>query len=272
MSEISFLDKNKSIDKLRNLPPIYYINLDDQTNRRAYMEAQFKYWNIQDYTRISAYDGRESDLGEILVGKYPDNVTSGEIGCVTSHLKAIKHWYDTSDSPYALFLEDDVELSIARFWNFTWTEFFCRVPYNWDCLQLAVICTGDVHVQVHTRFVNDFSTAAYVINRSYAEKLIRLHVRDNKYKLDQGVKPRAVGDDLIYNSGVTYACPLFLYKTELGSSIHEDHVEIFHQTNYQAILHFWKTQGFQMEVSQITDFNPYVGRVSENSSQNNSTE
>jgi hypothetical protein len=267
MSELLFLDKNKSIDKLKNLPPIYYINLDDQKNRQDYMEAQFKYWGIKDYTRISAYDGRDNDLGEILVGKYPNHITSGEVGCVTSHLKAIKHWYETSESPYALFLEDDVELSIARFWNFTWTDFFCRVPYNWDCIQLAIICTGDIHVQIHNRFVNDFSTAAYLITRSYAEKLLRFHVKGNKYKLDQDIRPRPVADDLIYNSGLTYACPLFLYKTELGSSIHEDHVEIFHKTNYEAILNFWKTQGCEMSVGQITEYNPYAGRVSENSSQ-----
>lgn len=267
MSDFSFLDKNKSVDKLKNLPPVYYINLDDQIDRRQYMETQFKYWEIKDYTRISGYDGRNSDLGEIISGRYPDYVNSGEIGCVTSHLRAIKYWYDNSDSKYALFLEDDVELSTARFWNFTWSEFFCRVPYNWDCLQLAIICTGDIHVTLHNRFVNDFSTAAYVINRQYAEKLIKLHVRGDKYKLDQNVKPRPTADDLIYNAGVTYSCPLFLYKTEHGSSIHEDHVEIFHKTNYEAINNYWKQQGCQMTVEQITDFNPYLGRVSENNSQ-----
>ena len=36
-----------------------------------------------------------------------------------------------------------------------------------------------------------------------AEKLVRLHCRGDKYKLDQGAKPRAVADDLIYNSGNT---------------------------------------------------------------------
>ena len=106
-----------------------------------------------------------------------------------------------------------------------------------------------------------------MINRSYAEKLLRFHVKGDKYKLDQGIKPRPVADDLIYNCGLTYACPLFLYKTELGSSIHSNHINLFHKTNYEAILNFWKTQGCQMSVDQLTDYNPYVGRVSENSSQ-----
>jgi GR25 family glycosyltransferase involved in LPS biosynthesis len=136
------MDKNKSTYKLKNIPPIYYLNLDGQPERKDYMEEQFKYWEIENYTRISAYDGREDDLSDIIKGRYPEDMTSGEIGCTTSHLKAIKHWIDTSDSPYAIFMEDDVDLDIVRFWDFTWTDFASKLPYDWDVVQLAIICTG----------------------------------------------------------------------------------------------------------------------------------
>jgi len=72
------MDKNKSAYKLKNLPPIYYINLDGQPDRVEYMEDQFKYWEIKNYTRISGYDGREDDLGDIIKGVYPSMMTSGE--------------------------------------------------------------------------------------------------------------------------------------------------------------------------------------------------
>ena len=259
------MDKNKSVYKLKNFGPIYYLNLDDHLERREYMESQFKYWEIENYTRISAYDGREDDLSDIISGRYPDNMTSGEIGCTTSHLKAIKHWYETSDSPYAVIMEDDCNIDIARFWNFTWEDFIARVPYCWDVIQLAIICTGDIHVPIHTRFVNDFSTACYVITKHHAEKLLKYHVRGEKYKLDNGVKPRPVADDLIYNSGVTYASPLLLYKLELGSSIHPEHIDIFHKNSHDGILNFWQQAGASMTIEQITDYNPYLGRVTESS-------
>ena len=38
-----FRDKNKSTHKLKNFGPVYYLNLDDQPERREYMEEQFKY-------------------------------------------------------------------------------------------------------------------------------------------------------------------------------------------------------------------------------------
>jgi GR25 family glycosyltransferase involved in LPS biosynthesis len=258
------MDKNKSVYKLNNIPPIYYLNLDGQPERKQYMEEQFKYWEIGNYTRISAYDGRTDDLSDIISGRYPDNMTSSEIGCTTSHLKAIKHWIETSDSQCAIFMEDDVDLQIARYWDFTWKDFQSLVPYDYDVIQLAIICTGPLHVKLHRRFVNDFSTAAYMITRHHAEKLLKFHIRNEKYKLDNGSKPRAVADDLIYNSGNTFSIPIFLYKIALGSSIHPEHIDIFHKSSHDGLVDFWSQNGAKMNIRELMDYDPYLGRMTEN--------
>ena len=255
------MDKNKSAYKLKNFGPVYYLNLDGQPERRQYMEEQFKYWQVENYERISAYDGRDDDLRDIIKGRYPESMTSGEIGCTTSHLKAIKHWYETSDSPYAIIVEDDLDLQLARFWNFTWSDFVAKLPYDWDVVQLAIICTGNLHVQLHKRFVNDFSTAAYMITRHHAEKLLKHHVRGDKYKLDNGVKPRPVADDLIYNSGNTFSIPLFLYKIALGSSIHPEHIDVFHRGSHDGLLNFWQQSGHDLTIDNLTNYDPYLGRI-----------
>lgn len=257
------MDINKSSYKLKNIAPIYYINLEGQPERAEYMESQFKYWDIDNYTRISGYDGRGDDLSDIIKGRYPENMSSGEIGCTTSHLKAIKYWYDTSNTPYAIIMEDDANLDLVKYWNFTWSDFVSKVPYDWDVIQLAIICTGNLHVRLHKRFINDFSTAVYMITRHHAEKLLKFHVRDNKYKLDNGVKPRAVADDLIYNSGNTFSIPLFLYRISLGSSIHPEHVDIFHKASHDGLLQFWEKQGYEMNINDLMNYDPYLGRVTE---------
>ena len=105
------MDNNKSVYKLKGIAPIYCINLDGQPERWEYMENQFKYWEIENYTRISAYDGREDDLSDIIKGTYPTMMSSGEIGCTTSHLKAMKHFLDNSDAPFAIMMEDDCDLA-----------------------------------------------------------------------------------------------------------------------------------------------------------------
>ena len=258
-------DKNKAAYKLNNFGPVYCINLDGQPERWEYMEEQFKYWEIENYERISAYDGRDDDLSDIIKGIYPTNMLTGEIGCTTSHLKAMKHFLETSDSPYAIMMEDDCDLELVRFWNFSWADVYAFFPYDWDVVQLAIICTGDLHVKLHKRFVNDFSTACYVISRHHAEKLVRLHCRGDRYKIDQGVKPRAVADDLIYNSGNTFSIPLFMYKVELGSSIHPDHFEVFHKGNHAALWNYWSQHSADMNIADHMNYDPYLGRVTENS-------
>ena len=262
------VDTNKSTYKLENFGPVYCLNLDGQPERWQYMESQFNYWGITDYQRVSAYDGREDDLSDIIKGRYPSDMSGGEIGCITSHLKAIKMFLDT-DAPYAIMMEDDCNLDTVHHWNFTWDDFVAHLPYDYDVVQLAIICTGDIHVKLHRRFVNDFSTAAYMITRHHAEKLVRLHCRGGytgrqTYKLDNGCKPRAVADDLIYNSGNTYSMPLLVYRTELGSSIHPEHIGAFHEGNYNALSNFWVQNGAGIDLADYMNYDPYLGRITEN--------
>ena len=254
-------DKNKAAFKLKNFGPLYYINLDGQPERDAAMQSMCKYWELNP-TRISAFDGRNTSLNHILEGSHDIGISSGEVGCVTSHLKAIKQWYETTDTPYAIFAEDDVSFDTARFWKFTWDEFVEKLPYDWDVVQLAIINPGVVYASMHARWVNDFSTACFMITRHHAKKLIDHHCVGDKFRLDQGVKPRPVADDLIYNCGRTYAIPLFHYKIEMGSSIHPEHIEVFHKGSHQGILNHWKEQLSQMEdQSQLFNYDPYLGRI-----------
>ena len=152
------MDNNKSVHKLKGLPPIYVINLDGEPHRWKAAEDMLKYWEVENYTRISAYDGREDDLSDILKGRYPDQMTSGEVGCTTSHLKAMKEFLKT-DAPCALMMEDDCDISTAFHWGFTWKDFYAKIPYDYDVIQLAIINPASVYVQMHRRFINDFSTA-----------------------------------------------------------------------------------------------------------------
>ena len=55
------MENNKAVHKLKGLPPVYVINLDGEPHRWKAAEDMLKYWEVKDYTRISAYDGREDD-------------------------------------------------------------------------------------------------------------------------------------------------------------------------------------------------------------------
>lgn len=265
------MDKNKSLFKLEGFPKVLWINLDSDTHRKEYMEEQLSHWEIENHVRIAGYDAREDDVSYLLKGKMPDSMTSGEVGCVLSHLKAIKYFYEETNDPFVFIAEDDVSFETAKCWSFTWREFFSRLPYDWDSVQLTLICTGDIHMRLHTRFINNFSAAGYLITRHHAAKIMKNHVRGEKYKLDNGVKPRAVSEDLIFESGKTYSLPIFLYKLNLGSAIHPEHIDIFHRNSHDGLLNFWNQAGADITIDQLMSYDPYFNRITEPSNQNQET-
>ena len=76
------------------------------------------------------------------------------------------------------------------------------------------------------------------------------------------MKPRAVADDLIYNSGNTFAIPIFLYKIELGSTIHDIHVDVFHRSSHDAIWDFWKNGAIDLDwVGDMFQYDPFACRI-----------
>ena len=95
------------------------------------------------------------------------------------------------------------------------------LPYDWDCLQLSITSTGNLVANLHPRILTNFCTVCNVFTRRYAEKLAHFHFRGEKYKVDNGVKPRAVADEILFNAGKTYSMPLFLSRYDFHSNIHQ---------------------------------------------------
>ena len=258
------MDKNKAQFKVEGLPPIYYTNLDRSPDRKEYMERQFKYWGITDYTRISGYDGvGDDDLSGILKGTYPRDMNSKDVGCCTSHLKAIEYWYNNSDTDSALIMEDDCDLSPINYWPFTWKDIESKLPFDYDIFQLGVINPGRLYLKLHKRFVNDFSTACYLITRHHATKILKFHCRNGIYKLDYNQKPRCCSEHLIYESGNSFAMPLLLFSPkELESMIHDkEHIDTFHVPSRDALRSFWENDSNKIQNwDELFDYDPYMGR------------
>lgn len=243
--------------KLNNIGHVLWINLDTEVDRQHHMTTLLDSYGIE-HTRISAIDARgENDVSDLLVGKYPELISQGELGCTMSHLKAIKYFYEETDLPHIIICEDDIVFDTVQYWPFTWRGFMSNVPYDWDVLQCAITSTKNLRANLHPRLINDFCAAFYVITRHHAEKLVRLHCRNDKYKLDQKIKPRAASEEIIYNSGVTYSIPLFTYRYDFDSGIHQDHVEVFHKQNVEGLMNYWTNFTSSGDPYQILDYDFY---------------
>ena len=256
------MDRNKSAYKLKGIPPVLWINLEADTDRRKHMEDQFAEWEIEDHTRISGIDAREGDGFEPhLSGTVPHTMIANEIGCCMSHLKAIKYFIEEMDCDEVMIMEDDALFETVRYWPFTYKEASALFPYNYDAMQLTTINPAVVYVTLHNRFINDFSAAVYVLKRSHAQKIYNAHVRGDKFKMDMDVRPRATSEDLIFESGKVYCIPLFLYRLDLGSSIHPEHIDIFHRNSYNGISNFWVESSNLEDWKSLFNWNCYLGRL-----------
>lgn len=101
--------------------PVYYINLDSSTDRRTRIEKNLREKGITDAERIPAFDGRKIDLAEIDDCDLPAArrflgrpLRGGEYGCYKSHMAAVNRFLET-DHPYAIVLEDDIQLDECFF-------------------------------------------------------------------------------------------------------------------------------------------------------------
>lgn len=247
------------MSKLNGFGPVYLINLKDHTHRLKNAQQQFKKYGIKDYNIIEAIDGRKNNLSDIIIGDYP-NLKPSEIGCITSHIKTLNHWLNTSDSEYAIIMEDDFSFDTVQYWHWDWDYVVKNIPEKADIVQLILIQNDPVKFSLHKKEQYEYkkrmsyawSTACYLIKRAYAKKLVDLHYHNNKYKLDSyGFKNQAA-DVILYNLGNAYSIPLFTYILDVKNSINNKNEE-FHVRSKNNVESWWKSNANKYDKEQFFD-------------------
>jgi GR25 family glycosyltransferase involved in LPS biosynthesis len=253
-------------NKLTNFPPVYYISLSDSIDRQQSFENQFLLNGIENVKMIEAYDGRKINYcieNDTVDGIYFHQMDSGGIAATISHLKAIKEWYNSSDSEYAIFFEDDMTIQSANDWNFTWEDFVSALPKNWKAIQLSLINEHGIEdndMKLNQREWWNWSAGAYLIRRNYAKELIEHFYQENKYSLK--IKEH---DELIpcieyclfsLANVDAYTVPLFYENTNFVSTFYQHFIEQTHKgsqidsSNY--VKYWWKIKGRD---KNLDDFN-----------------
>jgi hypothetical protein len=211
-------------NKLKDIPPIYYINLDHRTDRKEYMESQFDYWGIKNFHRISAtkYLSTEEKKWKHLILDPVILFGSSAVANSITHLEMIKNWLKSTNEPYMIMMEDDYDLSLIKYWNFDWQYLMNNIPENWDCIQLGFENEKFIPFFLHPSHHNH-SFGPCLINRNYAEKIINLHCIQNKFQLNIDTNDfnykhsYGMVDNFILKNGKTYSIPLITNNPNLGS-------------------------------------------------------
>jgi len=145
---------------------IYCVNLNKRHDKWELCLAEFDKHNITNVERLSAVDGK---LTEIVASN--KDLWPGEVGCILSHLKILK---DIVKNGYerTLVLEDDIEFKEDA--NTLFSEYIKQVPEDWDLLYLCgnhhnmnTPLTENVHSVKQT-----YTTSSYSITLEMAKTLI----------------------------------------------------------------------------------------------------
>ena len=217
-------------NKLKNLPHVYYVNLDQRTDRRRFMEAQFKENGITNYTRVSGskYLVSEKDNWKHLVIGDIGNSYSYAVAHAITHFEFFKDWLNNTDDEYLILMEDDYDLGIIQYWHFDWDYLMSRLPYDWDCIMLGFESPSVIPFYLHP-LNYEYSLGPCLLNRDYVQKLVDLHCVGDKYKLDNNIcngiwknlkgykTVSGTGDYFICQNGKTYCLPLIPLNPYFGS-------------------------------------------------------
>ena len=217
----SAVDENCKWSKYENSPDIYYINMDRSAKRKINMDSHLSnvvmnHHRIRGLTPAEIYipediemtwrtaycqlktswsppnrkylDGSStytqySSYMSSLCGRGKNKNNLKELGCTTSHLKAIKKAvYSKSKSRYAIIIEDDVQFPFDVDWNLLAES----APKEFQILQLfnsneaTMALTWKYYMKNHTdiwtardpKLFDFWSTCAYLIDRIAIKPII----------------------------------------------------------------------------------------------------
>lgn len=245
------LDSNN----LENFPPVYYVTLEDCVDRQNELEEQFAKYGVVPNAIKSK---RHSESNDVITGKYVYQLTGPTKGCIVSHLKAIKTWYESEESDYAFFCEDDLSLKTVQYWNFKWEEFIERLPDDCECVQLMSVRGDFDGVNFRDRKWDDWSETAYIMNRDYAKKLIDNYCIGDTFNLelkDFDVMP--IGENILFtNAGKVYTFPMFVENVDIPTTdVNDLELENGQKPNHiyasEYVYNWWKTNGKQKTIDDL---------------------
>jgi hypothetical protein len=139
-----FLNNNDSNKKNKNYInfddlPIFWINMDENIERRRYIENQL---HNKKNIRIPGIVGKDINndsyinysKNNVFCGK---KMTSSEIGCLLSHIKLFEISLKEYNYDYIIAIEDDVDMQ--QWMNQDTKEYLCNNINNFECIQLCII-------------------------------------------------------------------------------------------------------------------------------------
>jgi hypothetical protein len=254
--------------KLDNIPPIYYFNLEHRTDRREYLEKQFSDYGVTDYYRVNSsrysVDNYEEWKSKVVIDKLRTKIWF--LATLVDRMQGIIDWYNSNISETCLMVEDDICFEPVKYWSFDWKTFVNRLPCNWECVQLHIIGERYVNMSLSKWTRNNHSTGCILINRSYAEKLIKFHYINDKFVLYSNYGYNSIWpeyhyqsiDFVLYQIAVTYSIPIFTTNYNfLSDGSRNGQINHMSKNCDEVVLDWWKNKSTEYTLDDIFYLNSF---------------
>jgi GR25 family glycosyltransferase involved in LPS biosynthesis len=253
--------------KLFNFPSTNIITIEESKDRLNFLLQNFSEYNVKNITvhTYKKYEYGDHDINS----NYISIMGLGHIGAITSHLKTIKKWYNTTNEKYSLFCEDDLSLETVQYWKFDWSSFFYALPKYWGCVQLVLIKDHDFFdydKSFKKRDWDNWSGCCYILTRSFAKKIIDIYHKDHSFNFDyNGLdehrrKIYNTNDNWLIPTTETivfsllepvYTVPLFVENINFESTLkifnsNDVTHSLGHIKSYNEIIDWWKNGGLNL--------------------------
>ena len=226
--------------KDKKYPPVFFINLDKDVNRKRRFVEHAK--DVPYLARFSGINPSEINVNNIIKQHFTKPViknnlsklSKGELGCTVSHCMLIEYIYNHPNNwDYAIICEDDALLTHYKKKVEILFNIINKIDKDFGIIQIKPVNSNIVKKNIANDldFVdwksNHWGTGCYIISRKGTKDIYNLWTipfsNENMYM---------VSDNIIYSNTYTLTLckPLFnIYITT--STIHKDQDKIHHKAS-----------------------------------------
>ena len=228
---------------INNIDIIIWLNLDSSYERRNNMKEILSNFHVKNM-RFKSIDGYlENNVNSKYFNlqnsnaQYPEFYNK-EYAILASHLNALEYYKNSNDIikkyGYALICEDDLSLDFTQYWDKDIKTIIDDAPHDWEIIMLAYFSVNLNRPSLYTKWNNEWSALAYLVNHKALYKLDGLK-KDGKWLCKEG--DLMVSDNYIFSKFNTYVYkyPYFTFPDDNDSTFHDDHLDyhrIYKISNY----------------------------------------
>jgi len=247
-------------NKLKGLPPIFYLNLDHRIDRKEHIEGQFKKWGVTDFTRVSASRFSTAKIDEWAHKLDLMLLAPSDASIVMNEFTTLIEWYESGISEICMIVQDDLCFDLVEYWPFDWNTVMSRLPYNWDIVQFYYCHDHVLKMHLHPREWHSSSAACFIVNRFFVEKLMKIHLKpDGTFKLNNSLRDMKVpresyssDDFLLYQIGKSYTLPLFCLDPKLAIAPDNRIENIENDEEYDPIISAYHNKIYDILATSCT--------------------